>query len=214
MTGSRPRILIADVHILVAELFGGLLANDVDVVGVVRDGLALIRTSAELKPDVAVVDVSMPILNGLDAGQRVKEMFRTIKLVYLTMNPDPEVAAEAFRRGASGYLLKTCDASELLTAIRAALCGESYLCSAFSKDVVNLLRWDDKERLLSEKQLTRRECEVLQLLAEGKKAKEAARILNITRRTFYFHKYNLMEVLGARNIAELVRHAVRLRLVA
>src|SRR5579864_8100736 len=114
----RSRILIADDHDLVAELCKRLLETEFDVVGVVTDGRALVRAAGELKPDVIIVDIAMPILNGLDAGRQVKEMLPTVKVVYLTMNPDPEVAAEAFARGASGYLLKTCAAAEMVQAVR------------------------------------------------------------------------------------------------
>ena len=214
MTEYRPRILIADDHRMVAELCSGLLASNFDVVGVVSDGLKLVRAAVKLKPDVAVVDVGMPALNGLDAGQRVKAISPTIKLVYLAASPDPEVAAEAFRRGASGYLVKTCGASELLTAIHAVLLGKSYLCSALSKDVVKFLRWRDKELLSRENRLTLREREVLKLLAQGKVAREVAQILNITRGTVHFHKYRMMKALGVANSAELFKYAVRLKMVA
>jgi DNA-binding NarL/FixJ family response regulator len=199
---------------MVAELCSGLLASDFDVVGVVTDGHKLVRAAAKLKPDLAVVDVGMPTLNGLDAGERVKANSPRIKLVYLTMNPDPEVAAEAFRRGASGYLVKTCAASELLTAIHTVLLGKSYLCSTVSKDVVKFLRWQDKKLLLREKRLTFRGQEVLRLLAQGKVAREVAEILHIKCRTVYFHKYRMMKALGVANSAELIRYAARLNMVA
>jgi len=167
----------------------------------------------DLKPDVIVVDVAMPILNGLDAGQQVKQMVPAVKLVYLTMNPDPEVAAEAFRRGASGYLLKTCAADQMVIAVRKVLRGMSYLSPQLSKETVSYLR---KQSMLQEEQerLTERQREVLQLLAEGKVMKEVAGVLNLTTRTVAFHKYRIMEVLGARSTAELVRYAVRNHMIA
>ena len=122
---NRSRILIADDHTLVAELCKRLLETEFDVVGAVSNGRALVRAAAELKPDVVVLDVAMPILNGLDAGRQLKEMLPAIKLVYLTMNPDPEVAAEAFARGAHGYLLKTCAAAEMVQAVREVLRGKT-----------------------------------------------------------------------------------------
>src|ERR1700685_1606949 len=124
---NRSRILLADDHTLVAELCKKLLEAEFDVVGIVNDGRALLRAATELKPDVIVVDVAMPILNGLDAGQQVKEKLPSVKLVYLTMNPDAEVAAEAFARGASAYLLKTCASSEMVLAVREVLRGKSYV---------------------------------------------------------------------------------------
>src|SRR5271163_3870286 len=132
MTMNRSRILIADDHNLVAELCKRLLESEFSVIGVVSDGRALVRAAGELKPDVVVLDIAMPILNGLDAGRQVKEMFPTVKLVYLTMNPDADVAAEAFACGASGYLLKTCAAGEMVLAVRAVLRGKTYLSKALS----------------------------------------------------------------------------------
>lgn len=213
MFTNRSRVLIADDHTLVADLCKRLLETEFTVVGTVFDGHTLVRTANELKPDVVVVDVAMPILNGLDAGQQVKESLPGIKLVYLTMNPDPEVAAEAFRRGASGYLLKTCAAEELVVAVRRVLRGMSYLSSRFSRDTINYLR-NQSKMVEEEEKLTGRQREVLQLLAEGKVMKEVGNILNMTTRTVAFHKYRIMEVIGAKNNAELVRYAVRNHVVA
>jgi DNA-binding NarL/FixJ family response regulator len=213
MSISRSRILIADDHTLVADLCKKLLEAEFDVVGTVGDGRALLQSAVDLKPDVIVVDVAMPILNGLDAGQQVKQMVPAVKLVYLTMNPDPEVAAEAFRRGASGYLLKTCAADQMVIAVRKVLRGMSYLSPQLSKETVSYLR---KQSMLQEEQerLTERQREVLQLLAEGNAMKEVAGVLNLTTRTVAFHKYRIMEVLGARSTAELVRYAVRNHMIA
>src|SRR5580658_8715874 len=140
---SRSRILIADDHTLIAELCRKLLDMEFDVVGTVSDGHALVRAAHELKPDVVVLDIAMPILNGLDAGRQVKEMLPALKLVYLTMNPDADVAAEAFRRGASGYLLKTCAASDIVLAVRDVLRGKSYTSRAL-RDAIDSLRWQRK----------------------------------------------------------------------
>src|SRR5271169_1848643 len=211
---NRSRILIADDHNLVAELCKRLLETEFDVVGVVSDGRALVCSAIELKPDVIVLDIAMPILNGLDAGQKVKEMLPTVKLVYLTMNPDVQVAAEAFARGASGYLLKTCAASEMVLAVREVLRGKSYLSQALSRDTVNFLRRQDKQLVNEDERLTRRQREVLQLLAEGKVMKEVGDILNMTPRTVAYHKYRMMEVLGAKSNAELVKYALRNHMVA
>lgn len=210
----RSRVLIADDHTLVADLCKKLLDTEFDVVGIVSDGHALVRAAARLKPDAIVVDIAMPVLNGLDAGQQVKQMLPAVKLVYLTMNADPEVAAEAFRRGASGYLLKTCAADEMVVAVRQVLRGMSYLSPRLSKDTVNYLRRQSKPLAEEGDRLTERQREVLQLLAEGKVMKEVGGILNMTTRTVAFHKYRIMEVLGARSSAELVRYAVRNHMVA
>ena len=211
---SRPRILIADDHTLVAELCKNILGTEFDVIGTVGDGRALVRAVAELKPDVVVVDVAMPILNGLDAGQQVKNMLPTVKLVYLTMNSDEDVAAEAFERGASGYLLKTCTAAEMVAAVREVLRGKSYTSEGLSRDVIECLRWQRKRLVQEYERLSNRQREVLQLLAEGKVMKEGAVILNLSTRTVGIHKYQLKKVLGAKNDAELVKYAVRNHLIA
>jgi len=211
---NRPRVLIADDHNLIAELCKQLLETEFEVVGVVVDGRALVRAARELKPDVIIVDVAMPILNGLDAGRQVKEALPSVKLVYLTMNPDPEVAAEAFARGASGYLVKTCASAEMVLAVRAALRGKTYLSRTLSQDEINVLRWQQKELVNEYERLTDRQREVLQLLAEGKVMKEIGGILKMTTRTVAYHKYRIMEVLGVKTNAELVKYAVRNHMVA
>jgi len=211
---NRSRILIADDHNLVAELCKQLLQSEFDVVGVVGDGRAMVRAARELKPDVIVIDVAMPILNGLDAGRQVKAMLPSVKLVYLTMNSDPEIAAEAFARGASGYLLKTCASSEMVLAVREVLRGKTYLSRALSRDAIDVLRWQHKELVDENERLTERQREVLQLLAEGKVMKEVGGILHMTTRTVAYHKYRIMELLGAKSNAELVKYAVRSHIVA
>ena len=211
---NRSRILIADDHTLVAELCKRLLETEFDVVGVVSDGRALVRAARDLKPDVIVVDIAMPILNGLDAGRQVKEILPAVKLIYLTMNPDAEVAAEAFARGASGYLLKTCAAAEMVLAVHDVLWGKSYVSRALSQDAIDCVRWQHKRLVQEEERLTERQREVLQLLAEGKVMKEVGGILHMTTRTVAYHKYRMMEVLGAKSTAELVKYAIRNHMVA
>jgi DNA-binding NarL/FixJ family response regulator len=211
---NRSRILIADDHTLIAELCKRLLETEFDVVGIVSDGRALLRAASELKPDVIVVDVAMPILNGLDAGQQVKEMLPSVKLVYLSMNPDAEVAAEAFARGASAYLLKTCASSEMVLAVRHALRGKSYVSQGLSQDAIDSFRWRNKKLINEEERLTQRQREVLQLLADGKAMKEVGYILDVSTRTVAYHKYRIMETLGAKSTAELVKYAVRNHVVA
>jgi DNA-binding NarL/FixJ family response regulator len=211
---NRSRILIADDHNLVAELCKRLLETEFDVVGIVSNGRALVRAAAELKPDAIVIDIAMPMLNGLDAGRQVKETLPAVKLVYLTMNPDADVAAEAFRCGASGYLLKTCAAAEMVTAMREVLRGKTYMSRALPRDTVNFMRRQDKKLVEEDDRLTERQREVLQLLAEGKVMKEVGGILNMTTRTVAYHKYRIMEVLGAKSNAELVKYAIRNHMVA
>ncbi len=211
---DRPRVLIADDHTLVAELCKKLLDTVFDVVGTVKDGYAMVRAATDLKPDAIVIDVGMPLLNGLDAGGQVKEILPAVKLVYLTMNPDPDLAIEAFRRGASGYLLKTCAASELVTVIRQVLRGKSYL-SPILKDDANFLNRQHKSVVVDERErLSARQRKALQLLVEGKTMKETGVLLKLTTRTVAFHKYRLMEELGINSSAELIRYALRNGLVA
>lgn len=214
MSISRSRILIADDHTLVADLCRKLLETEFEVVGIVNDGRAMVRAASELKPDAILVDIAMPVLNGLDAGQQVKEILPTVKLIFLTMNNDVRLAAEAFRREAAGFLLKTCAASELVTAVQDVLRGKSYMSPAICREEVNYLRRTETELKLEGQRLTERQREVLQLLAEGKPMKEIGSILNMTTRTVAFHKYRIMGTLGATNGAELVRYAVRNHLVS
>lgn len=210
---TRPRVLIADDHNLVAELCQQLLETEFDVVGVVSNGRALVQAAGELKPDVIVLDIAMPVLNGLDAGQQAKEILPAVKLVYLTVNPDAEVAAEAFERGASAYLVKTCASDELVRAVREALRGHTYVSRPLSRHEIDCLRWQNTRLVREDDCLTRRQREVLQLLAEGKAAKEVGGILNMSTRTVCYHKYRMMKLLRANSNADLVKYAVRNNLV-
>jgi len=211
---NRPRVIVADDHTLVAEACKKLLDAEYDVVATVGDGRTLVRAAAALKPQVIIVDISMPLLNGLDAGQQIKKLVPSVKLVYLTMNQDADLAAEAFRYGASGYLLKTCAASELTTAVREVLKGKSYLSPAIAKDTVDFLLRQNEEIVDEGAELTERQREVLQLLAEGKSMKEVGNVLNLTTRTVAFHKYRIMQVLHAHSNAELVRYAIKKHVLA
>lgn len=214
METIRPRILIADDHPMVADSCRNLLEPEYEVVGKVADGRALVLAAARLRPDLILLDISMPLLNGLDAGQQIKQLLPAVKLVYLTMNLDRDLAVEAFRRGASAYLLKTCAASELVTAIREVLNDRSYLSPSITESIVDLLL--RKETVFSQEgdPLTERQREVLQLLAEGKSMKEVASILILSTRTVAFHKYRIMEVLRIRSNAELVQYAMRNHIIA
>jgi DNA-binding NarL/FixJ family response regulator len=211
---TRPRIMIADDHAFVADACKKLLEPEYDVVATVGDGRALVRIAATLKPQVIIIDIGMPLLNGLDAGHQIKQILRSVKLVFLTMNTDPVLAAEAFRRGASAYLLKTCAASELAVAIREVLKGMSYLSPAIAKETVDFLLRQDKEFMDEGQRLTERQREVLQLLTEGKSMKEVAYALNVTTNTVAFHKYRIMEILNAKSNAELVQYAIRNHVIA
>jgi DNA-binding NarL/FixJ family response regulator len=209
---KRARILLADDHNLMAEALQHLLQPEFDVVGTVADGRALLQAAATLKPELVVVDIGMPLLNGLDAGEQLKALHPDIKVIYLTQNREPRYAVEAFRRKASGYLLKDSAASELTTAIREALNGRTYVSSLIAKDMLNTVFSPDAEDSTFRK-LSPREREVLQLLAEGKSMKEVAAILEISPRTVEFHKYKIMEALGVKTNAELVQHAIKQGLI-
>lgn len=207
----KPRVLLADDHALVRGAFERLLSAEFDVVGQVADGRALIASAEQLRPDVIVVDISMPLLNGLEAGRQIKQRQPDVKLVFLTMNEDAHLATEAFRCGASGYLLKSSAASELAAAIREVVQGRSYVTPMITGDLVgSLLRPDT---VSSSNELTPRQREVLQLLAEGKSMKEVAGVLNLTTRTVAFHKYRMMEQLNVKSTAELIRYAVKHHIV-
>lgn len=210
---NRGRLLIADDHTLVAEACKTLLEGEFHVVGIVNNGRDVLRMAQELRPDVVIMDIAMPCLNGLDAGEQLKRILPSCKLVYMTMNMAPDVAAEAFRRGASGYVVKSATASELVTAIRRALRAESYLSPMITKETVEfLLRCGTT--FSDEKKLTPRQREVLQLLAEGKSMKEIASVLNLKAGTIAFHKYSLMRTLGIKTNAGLLQFAIKNHLVS
>jgi len=208
---SRPRVLLADDHRLVLGALEALLARDCEVVGAVTDGRALVAAAARLQPDVIVLDIAMPLLNGLDAARQIKRMFPRIKLIFLTMNEDAELAALAFRAGASAHLLKHSAATELLSAIREVMNGRSYVTPLVAEGLVtSLLREPD---LPVRPELTPRQREVLQLLAEGHSMKQVADVLKVTPRTVAFHKYRMMAQLNIKSTAELIQFAIKQRLV-
>ncbi len=208
---QRTRLLIADDHTLVAEACKKLLEPEFEVIGIVNDGRSLIRAATELRPDICIVDVAMPLLNGLDAGEQVKRAMPHAKLIYLTMNTSPEVAAEAFRRGASGYLPKSAAASELIAAVREVLKGKCYLSPLITRETVSfLLRRGDST---VPARITRRQREVLQLLAEGFSMKEVGHVLKLKPGTVAFHKYRIMASLGIKTNAELLHYALKEHLI-
>ena len=207
---SRPRVLIADDHALVADALERLLATDFDVVAKVHDGRALIRAAQSYMPDAILVDIGMPLLNGLNAAERIKRITPNAKIIYVTINRDPEVIAESLRRGADGYVLKTSAASELVAAIQCALRGDCYISTALE---LSESQGPSPGRTASGK-ITDRQLDVLQLLAEGRSMKEVADVLKLTTRTVAFHKYRLMDGLGLKNDAEIVQYALREHILA
>jgi DNA-binding NarL/FixJ family response regulator len=199
--------------VIVAQGLASLLKESFDLVGTVRDGRALLDAAEQLKPDVIVTDISMPLLNGLDACRQLKSNGIEAKVVILTMHADPHMAAEAFRAGASGFVLKQSAGEELVQAIQEIVQGRAYLTPLIAKDMISVLM-EAKGEGGSEAKLTPRQREVLQLIAEGRTMKEVAGILKISARTAETHKYEMMGVLGVRTTAELIQCAIRLRLVS
>jgi DNA-binding NarL/FixJ family response regulator len=207
-----PRVILADDHTLVADALSQLLAPHCEIVATVADGHALLDSAALLNPDVVVVDIAMPLLNGLEAGRQLKEKMPGVKLVFLTMNEDPELAVEAIRVGASAYVSKKSAASELLSAIQVVLRGKTYVTPKIARGMQESFIRDPLGRK-HPKAITPRQREVVQLLAEGKSMKQVAYALKVTPRTVAFHKYRIMQELGLRTNAELVQFAVKSRIV-
>jgi len=203
---AGPRVLLADDHHLLLGALEKLLSPECEIVGTASDGRSLVAEAQRLKPDVVVLDIGMPLLNGLDAGRQIKQLMKGIKLVFVTMNEDPDLAAEAFRVGASAYLLKRSAASELMVAIREVMKGHSYVTPLITEGLVGSFM--DATNRKPSHELTPRQREVLQLLAEGHSMKQAAALLNVTPRTVAFHKYRMMEQLNIRSNAELIQFAI------
>jgi DNA-binding NarL/FixJ family response regulator len=210
---KRARVILADDHTLMSDALKNLLEPEFDVVGTFADGLSLVEGAPGLNPHVIVLDIGMPNINGLIAGQRLKRLMPLVKLIYVTMNHDPDIAAEAFRLGASGFLLKNSAAMELLHAIRVVVRGGYYVTPLMTKDMAGSFIRNFKRRK-EPHHLTLRQKEVLQLLAEGRSMKEAAFILNVSPRTVAFHKYAMMENLHVKSSAELVQYAMKNSLMA
>jgi len=205
---KRPRVLLADDHRIVVEGLRGLLEPEFELVGIVEDGRAMLEAAEKLQPDVIVADISMPLLNGIDAVRRIRKSGRDIKIVFLTMHPDVAYAASAFDAGALGYVLKHSAPSELITAIHSALEGKTYVTPLLSGELMQFYKRGASEKNEERLHPTPRQREVLQLLAEGHSAREIASILQISPRTVEFHKYRMMEDLGMKTVADLIRYAV------
>lgn len=210
----RPRVLLADDHRMVAEGLKSLLSPEFDLVDVVEDGRALIATAKKLRPDVIVADITMPQLNGIDALAQLKKDNPTVKVVFLTMHQEVAYARRALGAGASGYVLKHSAPAELITAIRAALNGQTYITPALAGEVFQAIQEGPRKGSDPVAKLTPRQREILQLLAEGRSAKEIAEALAISARTVEFHKYQTMETLGLHHSAELVHFAIKHGIVA
>ncbi len=211
---KRARVLLADDHKIVAAGLKGILEPEFELVGTVQDGRALLKAARELRPDVIVVDISMPLLNGIEAVRQLKKANDRAKVVFLTMHPDVTYASRAFEAGASGYVLKHSAPAELVTAIREALQGRTYVTPMIAGELMRSYQDGSGKRKDPIRTLTPRQREVLQLLAEGHSAKDAAAILGISPRTAEFHKYRMMRELGIRSNAELMQYAIKHGVVA
>jgi DNA-binding NarL/FixJ family response regulator len=193
----------------VAEGLRSLLEPEFELVGVVQDGRSLIAEAARIRPEVIVLDISMPLLNGIEAAQQIRKSDPRVKLIFLTMHPDVAFVRDAFRAGASGYLLRRAAVSELVTAIRETLNGRSYLTPLITHETLHFFLDKPPEVVTAQGELTLRQREVLQLVAEGRSIKEIASILHISSKTAAFHKYRIMDQLGLRTTAELTQYAIK-----
>ena len=206
---KRARVLLADDHRIIVEGLRGILEPEFELVGAVEDGRALVAAAQKLNPDVIVADISMPLLNGIEAAQQLKRANSPAKIIFLTMHPDVTYATRALEAGALGYVLKHSASSELIAAIREALKGRVYVTPMIAKDVLQSFMDGSYNSGRTSLELTPRQREVLQLLAEGRSAKEIANILHISARTVEFHKYRIMDDLDLHTNAALVQYAVK-----
>jgi DNA-binding NarL/FixJ family response regulator len=204
----RPRIFLADDHSLLLEAFSNLLEPKYEVVGTATDGRQMLSMVTKLKPDVVLLDIAMPNLNGFDAGEKLKKILPEVKLVFLTVNEDPDMVTEAFRIGANGYLLKSSASSELFQAIDAVLNSKNYVTPKITQGMISAFIKNPGGQK-AHGNLTIRQREVLQLLAEGNTMKQVAATLNITPRTVAFHKYQIMEDLDIKTNSELIQYAIK-----
>jgi DNA-binding NarL/FixJ family response regulator len=204
--------MLADDHTILVEAFRKLLEPHFEIVGTVSDGIALLEAAPQVKPDVIVIDIGMPLLNGLEAALRLKKQMPAVKMIFLTMNEDPDLAVDAMHSGASGYLLKSSAASELIRAIHLSLRGKTYITPLIARGMQKAFINDPRPKNRA-KVLTPRQREVVQLLAEGKSMKEVASVLNVTPRTVAFHKYRVMQELHLGTTAELIQFAIKSRIL-
>jgi DNA-binding NarL/FixJ family response regulator len=205
-----PRILLADDHVLLLDALAKLLADEWDVVGRISDGRDVVAAAELLRPELIVLDIAMPPVSGLDVGRRIKQVLPQTKLVFMTMNDDPELAAEAFRAGASGYVLKRSAATELSTAIREVMKGRSYVPPFLTREIMSALLVDPRPQ---SRELSPRQQQVLRRLASGDSMKEVAAALSVSPRTVAFHKYQMMTQLQIKSTAELIQYAVKHKVV-
>lgn len=205
---KKPRVLLADDHTFVLEGFKKLLEEQCDLVGSVEDGRALVEAAVKLQPELVILDISMPRLNGIEAAKKLKKQLPGVKLIFVTMHADSAYVNEAFKAGASGYLLKRSAATELAQAVQSAMSGHFYVTPLIAKDVVSFFLKPGQTPLPTIDDLTTRQREILQLVAEGFSAKEIADQLKVSHRTVEFHKAKVMEQLNLHTTADLVKYAI------
>ena len=206
---TKPRVLLADDHSLLLEGLKRILEGHCDVVGMVEDGRALLDAAARLKPTLVLLDISMPLLNGIDATRQLKSLLPEIKVIIVTMHANVDYLSEAFKAGAEGYLLKRSAGTELTQAIDSVLRGHYYVSSVLTKTLINfVIGYSATPEPTCQSVLTPRQREILQLVAEGKMIKEIAQILSIAPKTVRFHKANIMDQLDLRTTAELTKYAI------
>lgn len=210
---NRTSVLLADDHVMLMDGLVHLVRQDFEIVGVASDGRAMVEMARQTRPDVIVTDISMPHLNGIDAARILRKESISAKLLFLTMHADLPLVEEAFRAGASGYILKLCAAEEFIKAIKCVAKGAVYITPLLAGDLISTLLTTGPQDVARESTLTLRQREVLQLLAEGKTMKEVAAQLGISTRTAESHKYEIMRQLGVQTTAGLIRYAVRIKLV-
>lgn len=211
---KKPRVLLADDHNIVLEGLSRLLGEDFEIVGSVEDGRALVDQSAILRPDVIVTDISMPQLNGIEAARQIKRTDNNVKIVFLSMHQDVIYALEAFEAGASGFVLKHSVTAELITAIREAMKGRSYVTPLIAGKLIRTFQEGGTPKKEVVADISPRQREILQLLAEGNSVKQIAAILNISARTVEFHKYRMMKQLDIKTSADLIQFAVKHRIIS
>jgi len=211
---KKPRILLADDHTLFVEALHKVLEHEFELVGSVGDGRALLHTAPRVRPDAILLDLSMPLLNGIDAARQLRRLLPDCKLVFLSMHGDPTYVTEAFRAGASGYVLKRANATELIQAIKTALRGQLYISPLLAKGILDPLIHQRTPPTGLQTELTLRQREVLQLVAEGRSLKEIASILCLSVKTVEFHKTRIAKQLGLHTTADLTKYAVTHGLVS
>ena len=211
---KRSTVLLADDHDVLIDGLVHMLRRDFEVVGVARDGRKMIEMAKEKRPDVIVTDIKMPNLSGIDAARMLRQDIPSIKILFLTMHADLPLVREAFRVGASGFVLKICDLNELVKAIYAIANGSTYITPVLAEDLISILITTDPKAPSRDTPLTSRQSEVVQLLVDGKTMKEAAALMGISTRTAESHKYEVMRQLGLTSTAALIRYALRSKLVA